>query len=286
MTQRFSGKKVVVTGGAGFIGSHLVDKLVDEGAEVLILDNLSTGSKQNINPKAKFQRVNFVMPTTTDIAILEFRPDFVFHLGAWARMPMCMDDPRGAYANNVMGTLNVLEASRKAKVKKVVLSSSCIVYCKETPYKGSKMALEQLGKIYRESYELPTISLRYGNVYGTRQNIEKDSAMFAMLRKTFNEKGYVEIFGDGEATRDWVHVSDICEANMLAALSEYVGEIDIATGRSLSLNTIVQILGVEAKHIGERKGDERFITMDPAMGKNIGFEAKVKFEDGIKEVWN
>jgi UDP-glucose 4-epimerase len=282
--RRFEGKKVLVTGGAGFIGSHLTDRLVEEGAEVSILDNLYSGYVENINLSARFFEVDFCNLEAVK-AVFEEGFDYVFHVGAWGRMPMCLEDPVGAYKNNVMGSLNILEAARQAGVKKVVLSSSCIVYCEETPYKGTKIAMEEIAKIYREAYKLPTACLRYGNVYGTRQKVGMDSAMFAMFKDTFNQNGYVNIFGDGKNTRDWVHVDDICEANMLAMLSDFQEEADIATGRSISLNEIVEVLDLPVKFCPPREGDAMHIKLNPDKAKSFGFETKIKFEDGIKQVW-
>lgn len=286
--QRFLNKKILVTGGLGFIGSHLVDKLVDEGANVVIIDNLYSGYIENKNKDAKWYDADFTDLKTVEYIMSKEKPEYVFHIGAWGRMPMCMENPIGAYQNNLMGTINILQASREFGVKKVILSSSCIVYCQHTPYWATKVALEDAAKVYREMYGLSTISLRYGNVYGTRQKVGMDSAMFAMLKDSYEKEGKVKIFGDGEQTRDWVNVSDVCEANMLSALSNYEGELDIATGKTQSLNYIVkEVLKIPFEHTEERKGDEKHIKLNPELAKTaIGFEAKVVFEEGIKEIWN
>lgn len=279
-------KNALVTGGAGFIGSHLVDSLLEEGFNVLVLDNLSTGDIHNVDKQATFIPVDFA---EDDIERYFHDIDYVFHVGAWGRMPMCLEDPVGAYKNNVLGSVKVLDAALKAGVKKVVLSSSCIVYCEETPYKSSKIAMEDIARVYREAYGLQTICLRYANVYGTRQNIDKDSAMFAMLKKSMNEQGHVNIFGDGEQTRDWMHVKDCCRANIMAALDPTaVGEVDIATGRSISLNYIIKdLLKVPFEHLPERKGDARHINLDNTKAKELlGFETNITLEEGIKEVWS
>ena len=287
---RFKNKKVIVTGGLGFIGSHLVNALIDEGADVLLIDNLSSGYAENKDKRMPNDQA--LIGDFTDFNYLlkvfkQFEPEYVFHIGAWGRMPMCMEDPIGAYKNNVMGTINVLEASRQVKVKKVVLSSSCIVYCQDTPYKGTKTALEHLSKIYYNSYDLSTISLRYGNVYGERQKVGMDSAMFAMFKDSMKTTSRLKIFGDGEQTRDWINVKDICEANMLSALSYETGAMDICTGNSISLNYIVKdVLNLPFEHIEQRKGDEKHIALDPRRAKErINFKSQIKFEDGIKKVW-
>jgi len=281
----FKNKKCLITGVAGFVGSHLADRLIDEGANIYGIDNFHNGFKENINPKVNFTELDFSKKDDLAKYFDEVKPEYVFHLGAWSRMPMCLEDPVGAYESNVTGSLNILEQSRRCGVKKVVLSSSCIVYGEETPYKSSKVAMEDMAKVYRSMYGLPTTCFRYANIYGTRQRVGMDSAMFAMLKDSLNKNGYVRIFGDGEQTRDWIHVDDICRANMYFMESDFQGEIDIATGRSLSLNYIVDVLGVKAKYEDERKGDARFINLNPEPAKKLGFEAQIKFEDGIKKVW-
>jgi len=280
-------KKCIVTGGAGFIGSHLADYLIELGADVYVVDNLSSGYKENINEKAKFKFLELTNKDNVFDYFKRIKPDYVFHLAAWSRMPMCLADPIGAYENNLMASMHVIEASRRNKVKRVVLTSSCIVYCEDTPYKYSKIAMEDVARTYNKFYESSIISLRYANVYGTRQNIDHDSAMFAMLRKTYNEKGYVNIFGDGEQTRDWINVKDVCRANVMAAQSDYCGEMDIATGKSISLNSIIKTLGIEAKYLPEREGDAKHINLDNKKAEEfIGFKTEIPFEEGIKEVWN
>lgn len=287
---RLKDKKCLVTGGAGFIGSHLVDQLLEEGADVYVIDNMSSGRKDNLNEKAKFTWLDFTIKNNVYDYFEQIKPDYVFHVGAWGRMPMCLEDPVGAYENNVMGTIHILEASRRVGVKKVVLTSSCIVYCEETPYKSSKIALEDIARVYRKSYNLPTICLRYANTYGKRQNIDKDSAMFAMLRKSYNEKGSIDIFGDGEQTRDWINVKDVVEGNILGVFKEFQGEVDICTGNSISLNYIAKVLktitpDLKVNYVGKRKGDAEHMKLNSELAKEVlGFEAKIKFEDGIKEV--
>lgn len=284
--------KILVTGGAGFIGSHLVDYLIEQGHEVYVIDNLTSGYVENINEKASFTELDFTDKEELFYYFERVKPDYVFHVGAWGRMPMCMEDPIGAYENNLMGTVNVLEASRRNKVKKVVLSSSCIVYCQHTPYWSTKVGLEEAAKVYREMYGLSTACLRYGNVYGERQRVGMDSAMFAMLKDSYNKEGKIHIFGDGTQTRDWVNVKDVCRANLKAALSDFEGEIDIATGKSISLNYIVEVLKkfvpkLEVVYQEERKGDEKHIKLSTKEAEEkIGFKAEINFEDAIEKVWN
>ena len=158
--------KYLVTGGAGFIGSHLVDRLIVLGHEVVILDNLLSGSEQNINNQATFH--NCDIRNLANIIQYFKNIDGVFHLAAIARTPWCIDNPVLAYETNVMGTLNVLEASRQHAVKRVVLTSSNVVYAYWTPYRSSKEALEQLATVYNNMYHLSAVCLRNSNVYMTK----------------------------------------------------------------------------------------------------------------------
>lgn len=279
--------KSVVTGGAGFIGSHLVDYLVSEGHEVCVIDNMSSGRRENMNQEARYLELDFATCPMAELESAMSGATYVFHVGAWGRMPMCLEDPEGAYANNVMGSVRVMEAARRSGVKKAVLSSSCIVYCEQTPYRSTKVAMEEAARVYREAYGLPTACLRYANVFGTRQVLESDSAMFAMLRRAYAANGKVQIFGDGEQTRDWMHVSDCVRANLLAAESDFVGEVDVCTGRSITLNYIVdELLRVEHEHVAERPGDARHIVLDPKpAAEAFGFVASVKLEDKVSDVW-
>lgn len=276
--------KAIVTGAAGFIGSHLAEMLRDAGHEVVGIDDFSTGHN----------KVKGVKIWKRDIRDLEKMQDLfvgadvVFHLAAMGRVPMCVEDPRRAYEVNVMGSVNVLEAARRAGVRRVVLSSSCIAYSEQpTAYKTTKIAMEEAARAYRSFHGVQTVSLRYANVYGPRQEVGMDSAMFAMLRDSYNREGMVHIFGDGEQTRDWTYVTDICRANILAAESAFEGELDIATGRSISLNYIVKdVLKVPFVHEAERIGDARHIVLDSQPARqHLGFETQVTFEDGIKNVW-
>lgn len=277
----------MVTGGAGFIGSHLVDYLVSLGHEVSVIDNMSSGREENKNPEAKYYGLDFATCPMEQLVSAMAGATYVFHVGAWGRMPMCLEDPEGAYRNNVMGSVCVLEAARRAKVKKVVLSSSCIVYCEQTPYRSTKVAMEEAARVYREAYGLPTACLRYANVFGTRQVLESDSAMFAMLRRSYAADGKVKIFGDGEQTRDWLHVSDCVRANLMAAESDFTGEVDVCTGRSITLNYIVdELLKADHEHVAERPGDARHIVLDPKPAMEaFGFASRIKLEDRISDVW-
>lgn len=276
--------RYLVTGGAGFIGSHMTDRLIQDGHEVIVVDNLLTGNEANVNPKATFWK--------GDILDLEFMKnamqgcDGVFHFAAIARTPWCIEDPLLCMTVNLMGTTMVLEAARQVGVKRLVLSSSSVVYAAETPYKASKLGGEQIATAYREMYGMSIICLRYSNVYGKRQSEEGPSPnVFAALRKSKKEKGYLELTGDGEQTRAYTHVSDIVEGNWRAMLSDWCGNLDLTTGINTTLNAVAQRFECEIKYIPERHGDIRHIVQDPKPALDVlGWAAKVKLEDGIIDV--
>lgn len=250
--------KVIVTGGAGFIGSHLVDALVKEGYSVTVIDNLSTGKKSQVNKKAKFIK--------TDICDLKkikpyFRgADKVFHLAARARIQPSIQNPVPTFESNVAGTLNVLLAARDAGVKRVIYSASSSSYGDQdtlplheemsprfkNPYALSKYIGEELCRLFSNLYGLETVSLRYFNVYGPRQ---LTSGAYATVVGIFLKQASLgqplTIVGDGNIKRDFTHVSDVVRANLLAAKSSKVGNgeaINIGTGRNYSINEVAAMI--------------------------------------------
>ena len=292
--------KLLVTGGAGFIGSHLVDKLVHDGHEVVIIDNLSTGKKEYINPRARFEQKDI-----RDYASIE--PVFkgveaVFHLAADARLQMSIDDPLTTHATNVTGTLNVLYAAHKAGVKKVVFASSCAVYgdieklpLKETmqcsplsPYGLHKYMGEQYCRVFANLVGLPTVALRFFNVFGPRKTADGAYPMVIPIFLKQRAAGEsMTIVGDGEQTRDYVHVRDVVAACVAAWQSAVGGGeiINIGNGRQISINDIARMLGGPTKTIPERKGEMRFIEASNAKAKRLlKWKPKVKFEDGLREL--
>jgi len=260
--------RCIVTGGAGFIGSNLVDRLIDEGHEVIIFDNLSTGQQKNINPKAKFFLIDiahqpyFENKTMKDIMS---GVDVVFHLAALARVQPSIENPIEYHNTNINGTLNMLDACRKYGVKRFVFSSSSSVYgdVREedlptsenselnpmSPYALHKLVGEQYCKLYSELYGLETVSLRYFNVYGERQPIEGAYTLvmgvFAQQRLN-GEK--MTIRGDGEQRRDFTYVGDVVDANIkcMEYPLELNGDIlNVGNGDNKSVNDIADLIGGE-----------------------------------------
>jgi UDP-glucose 4-epimerase len=277
-------RRFIVTGGAGFIGSHMTDELCRTGNAVTVIDNLRSGFREQVNPAATLVEAD--IRSVNNLTSVFASCDGVFHFAAIARTPWCIDDPILCYETNVLGTLNVCEASRRAGVSRTVLSSSNVVYAFMTPYRTSKEAGEAIGTAYHDMYGQSVISLRYSNVYGPRQSETGPSPnVFAALRKTRRDEGKLYITGNGEQTRDFTHVSDIVQGNLAAMRSDYCGVVDLCTGNNWSLNTIAEWFGGEVVYGPERPGDVKHIVQDPSSAHEIlGWRARVSLPDGIKDV--
>jgi len=273
----------LIVGGQGFIGSHLVDALVSSGASVKVIDNGLSGD--NRNEKAEY--ISADIRKFDEIEQHFAGIEKVFHLAAIARTPWCVDDPILCYETNVLGSVNVLEAARKHGVKRVVLSSSNIVYAAETPYKQSKLAMEAIANVYNELYGQSVVCLRYSNVYGPRQREDGPSPnVFAAFRKSLRERGYIEITGDGEQSRDFTHVSDIARANILASEKDCGGVIDVCTGRNVTMNYVAKdLFKAPVQYVGDRKGDIKHIIQKPEAARELlGWSPTVELEQGIADV--
>ena len=252
-------QKVVVTGGAGFIGSHLVDELIKQGIEVTILDNLSTGKKQNINPKAKFIDCDIFKDTWGDLIFLLNGADTIFHLAAKTTVQESIKEP-SLYNNvNVVGTLNLLEAAAAVKVKRFIFSSSSSVYGNAkvptsedhplnpiSPYALNKLIGEQYCKLYSEIYNIDTVCLRYFNVYGDRMNNEGYKLVFPIFKEQILNNKPLTINNDGKQRRDFIHVDDVVRANILVAKhkNNFNGDIyNVGNGKSYSINEVADMFG-------------------------------------------
>lgn len=272
--------RALVTGGAGFIGSHMVDYLIEKGHDVVVIDSLITGDKKNINPRAKFIEGDI----RNNITLPKDHIDWVFNFAAIARTQWTIEDPKLAHEINATGTLNMLIAARDAKVKKFIHSSSCIVYVPTTPYYVSKKAAEEYVSIFPSLYGLSTISLRYSNVYGSLRQSEKGPHInfIASFRKSLRDNGYIWITGDGKQTRDLIHVDDVVRANYLAATSEKEGTFDICTGIQTSILDIAKRFKGPIEYLDERKGDVMELVQDPTNAEKVlGFKAEKKLWDNI-----
>lgn len=283
--------KILVTGAAGFLGSHIVDRALADGHEVVGLDNMLTGSEENYQHNLPNANFCFFRADITDREYLDQlfsgqKFDAVIHTAAIARTPWTIEDPQLSHDVNATGTLNLLEAARKHGVKRFVHSSSCIVYVPNTPYYVSKLCAEEYVSLYRRLYGLSTISLRYQNLYGARQSEKPPHPnVFAAFRASKKQHGKILITGDGMQTRDFTHVSDAVEANMLALNCHANGWTDICFGVPVSLNEVVRYFNCPVEYIPEREGDVKHLLGKPDYAETLlGFKAKVALKIGIADV--
>ncbi|HEX8965412.1 MAG TPA: NAD-dependent epimerase/dehydratase family protein [Patescibacteria group bacterium] len=253
--------KTLITGVAGFVGSHLADYLIEQGYEVVGIDNFMTGDKSNINPQVKFYEEDICNLSKIKNIMEDEKPDWVFHEAANARTQVSVDEPMLNHEINITGTLNVLLASRDSGVRKVMFASSCILYSPNTPYYVSKLAGEEYMNVFRKIYNLPTVNLRYSNVYGSLRQSEKGNSINALasLHKSKRDTGRIWITGDGTQERDWSHVKDICRANLMAAESEFTGTVDICTGIHVSMNEIAKHFDCPIDYVEGRPGDQQHL---------------------------
>ena len=290
---------ILVTGGAGFIGSHLVDKLVALGHRVLVLDNLSTGKKENVNAQAEFHYIDICDFETMQIYFKDI--DFVFHLAAIPRVPLSIEDPLGTSKVNIMGTLNVLEASRQNKVKRVINTSSSSVYGNQktlplkedmtpspvSPYGLQKLIGEQFAKLYTEFYDLSVVSLRPFNVYGPRIDINSEySLVLGKFLKQKSEGKPFTIYGDGEQSRAFCYVDDVVNAFVLAVQSvniEGAQVINVGSDKSYTINFLADLIGGEKVYAPARVGDVRHTQADITKAKELlGWAPQTDFVQGVR----
>ena len=292
--------KIVVTGGAGFIGSHLVDALVERGFKVHVIDNLSGGKKENVNKKAVLHIAD--IRNLKEIKPIIRGADYVFHLAALPRVQYSIENPEETHDVNVSGTLNVLLAAKDGGVKRVIYSASSSAYgdqkrmpllenmpaAPKSPYGLQKYIGELYCRLFSEVYGLPTVSLRYFNVYGPRFNPEGPYALvigkFILQRKLGQP---LTITGDGKQTRDFTHVSDVVLANLLAMESKKVGHgevMNIGAGSNTTINKLAKLIGGQSKHIAFRLEPQNTLAGTLLAFKLLGWKPQIKTENGIKQL--
>jgi len=295
-------KKIVVTGGAGFIGSNLVDALVGKGFDVHVIDNLSGGKKENVNKKATLHVAD--VTRLASIQRIVNGAEYVFHMAALPRVQYSIEHPKEANDVNLGGTLNVLIACVNAKVKRVVYSASSAAYgnqkvypLKETfpvnplsPYGLQKYVGELYLKAWSEVYGLGTVSLRYFNVYGPRQSSEGAYALVvAKFLKQRSEGKPMSITGDGTQTRDFVSVHDVVRANILAMTSKKVGKgefMNIGAGKRCSIRSIAKLVGGPVTFVPARLEPHDTLADTKLAYKLLGWKPQVTIEKGILELKN
>jgi len=299
----------LVTGGVGFIGSHIVEELVKRGEAVRILDNFSTGRRENI--QSFLDKIELVEGDIRSYHIVRQAVegiDFILHQAALPSVPRSIKDPITTNEVNVVGTLHILDAAKEACVKRVVYASSSSIYGNSeilpkredmppnplSPYANSKLAAENYCRIFASIYELETVCLRYFNVFGPRQDPNSQySAVIPRFIKLIKEKKRPTIYGDGEASRDFTYVSNVVHANLLACTADKgLGEVyNIACGERITINQMVQriadIFGekIEPIYADPRPGDVKHSYASIVKAKHdLHYEAKVGFGEGIIRV--
>jgi len=295
--------RTVVTGGAGFIGSHVVDALLARGDEVHVLDNLTSGKHENLRDGSVFHEAD--IRSEADAVFAEARPEVVFHLAAQASVSVSVERPELDADVNVLGTVRVLEAARRHGAQVVFSSTGGAIYgeCDRpaaedaerrpiSPYGISKLAGEEYLAGWNRLHGTRHVALRLGNVYGPRQDPHGEAGVVAIFLEVISAGGRPRIFGDGTATRDYVYVGDVVRAT-LAATGADGGVYNVATGRETSVLELVDRMravtgaDVEADHAEPRLGDLQRSVLDPSLAKReLGWRAEASLDDGLASTWD
>jgi UDP-glucose 4-epimerase len=295
--------RAIVTGGAGFIGSHVVDALLARGDEVVVLDSLATGRRENVPEGARLAELD-IRGDGVDALFDEVRPETCFHLAAQAAVPVSVEQPVYDADVNVLGTIRVLEAARRHDTRVVFSSTGGAIYgeCEGpateerpgqplSPYGTSKLAGEEYLAAYNRLYGSGHVSLRFANVYGPRQDPHGEAGVVAIFFGALAEGGQARIFGDGLQTRDYVYAGDVARAT-LASLVRPDGVFNVGTGRATSVVELYELCrktagsGAEARFEAERPGDLRHSLLDVSRAdRELGWRPEVPLEDGLRRTW-
>jgi UDP-glucose 4-epimerase len=300
------GRRVIVTGGAGFIGSHVVDAFLALGDEVVAVDNLTTGRRENVDSNARLEQLDIVDAPTLRDAFTEFGPQIVCHLAAQASVTASVERPDFDLDVNVRGTLNVCEAARSAGALVVFASTGGALYGNGaplptpemfppeplSPYGASKLAGEGYVATWGRLFESPNVVLRLGNIYGPRQNPHGEAGVVAIFSERLLRGQAVTVYGHGEPTRDYVHVADAARAFMVAAKRERPGTFNVGTGRETSVRELLELLqeaagtAVAADLQPLRAGELERSALDPSLiERKLGWRAEIPVEEGLPETF-
>ena len=292
----------LVTGGAGFIGSHIVDALVSKRIKVYVVDDLSSGQTANVNPNAHFTKLSVNAPGFAEY-LRKVKPDVIFHLAAQINVRVSVEDPIRDAQVNIMGSLTLIKVAAEIGVKKIIFSSSGGVMYPDTarlpysekiiaspisPYGISKRATEMYLAFAYQSYGVPYVALRYANVYGPRQNARGEAGVISIFITEMLKGKPVQINGTGKQTRDFVFVEDVVRANLCAMQKNVVGEFNIGTGREIDVNMLFKkLVKLIDYKLPERRspaaaGEVMRSALDARKAKEfLGWVPKVKFEEGL-----
>jgi UDP-glucose 4-epimerase len=295
--------KVLVTGGAGFIGSHVVDLLIQSGYEPLVVDNLMSGKRENVPPNVRFIDVDVSSPQIEDI-FAEEKPDLVIHLAAQVDVAYSIQNPVEDANQNILGTIRLLTCCHKYKVKKFIFSSSCAVYGEKDDcsiretfpiqpqsfYGISKYTSEMYIQIFNILHNVPYTILRYANVYGPRQTSKGEGGVISIFFKKVLNGESPFIYGDGEQTRDFVYVKDVALANVLAIEKGTNEILNIGCNSKTSINGLFQMvtslasINIPSLSMPERKGDIRYSRLDNTKASNLlGWTPAYDLQAGLNE---
>jgi len=300
--------KILITGGAGFIGSHVADLLLENEYDVCIVDNLSSGKLENVNPNAKFYKCD-IRDSQIYKIIEDEKPQIIIHNAAQMSVRNSVEDPLNDADINIIGGLNVLEAAKKAKVKKIIFASSGgVVYGEQQyfpadedhptkpicPYGVAKLSYEKYLYYYHYIFGIKYIALRYANIYGPRQDPYGEAGVVAIFSKKLLSGDQPVINGDGMQTRDYVYVKDVATANLLAVKTDYIGEINIGTALETNVNKIFNILknaagkhDLEEVHGPAKDGEQKRSVLSYRKARQIlGWKPEVKLEEGLIKTFN
>lgn len=295
--------KILVTGGAGFIGSHVAEAFVNEGHDVLILDDLSSGRMENVPQGARLEVIDIRSDRAAEFIARE-RPEVLCHHAAQMDVRRSVADPQFDATVNILGLLNLLEAGCKHGLQRVLFASTGgaiygeqnVFPCPEThptdpvsPYGVAKLAGEKYLHFYAVTYGLHWVALRYANVYGPRQNPHGEAGVVAIFTEKLLRGEQPVIHGDGKQTRDYVYVGDLVRANLLALKTKYCGPLNLGTGRETDVNTLFHLLCeacgvVVPEHHGPPKpGEQRRSCIDSGLAEKVlGWRPEVGLQDGLK----
>ncbi|MDB5107179.1 MAG: UDP-glucose 4-epimerase [Candidatus Binatus sp.] len=301
--------RILVTGGAGFIGSHTVDSLVASGAgEVSIIDNFSAGKRDQVNPKATLYDLDLRDNAAVEAAITKARPEVIYHLAAQMDVRRSVADPAFDAQVNLVGFLNLMEAARKNGLQRVIFSSTGgAIYgeqdefpCSEdhprrpvSPYGVAKLATESYLFFYEAQYGIDYLAMRYGNVYGPRQDPHGEAGVVSIFCGRILDGKSVTIYGDGEQTRDYIFVGDVVRANTAALKSKASGiALNVGTGIETNVNDLYSTLAsiadfpTAADHDSPRPGEQKRSVISPARAeRELGWHPATKLQDGLAETF-
>ena len=296
---------ICVTGGAGFIGSHLVDRLINDGHTVLVIDNLSSGSREFVNSKAQFIEMD-IRDSKLSSTICEFKPEYIFHEAAQTEVSVSMNNPKLDCDVNLMGLINVLDAAVKCGVKKLLMPSSAAIYGNldtlpldesmigaPTSFYGlTKLTTEHYLRIYHEAYGLNYLCYRYSNVYGPRQGNGGEGGVISIFAKAIANGLPITVYGDGDQTRDFIYVDDVVEANILGLENNITGIYNISTNIASSINSIINKFKcisnskIDVSYEPERIGDIRDSRLDNKKAqKDLSFKITFNLRDGLYKTY-